>query len=255
VTALAVGTEPAEASKPQDEEPERPPCRAIQRSALLESLSFRESFCRKMSSSENLRRRRLGDLKRVLRHRYGHELPDDDAGRADLELLLDVVSFARDAKRRMKNVIETWAPWMDTAESYELVENVLQKPEYLRKVKAADLGARLNLTWEERHELSIRTIAPADLTPEQFEDRRRERRRAKQRVQKERSRRKAGVKSRIVRRATSLTHLKPWAALRMSRATWYRRRRSETAGETDVSSHKLLDSRETDVSQSVVVES
>ena len=43
---------------------------------------------------------------------------------------------------------------MDTAESYELVENVLRKPEYLRKLKAADLGARLNLTWKERETLA-----------------------------------------------------------------------------------------------------
>jgi polysaccharide pyruvyl transferase WcaK-like protein len=78
---------------------------------------------------EKIRALRLGEVKRVLRHRYRHELPDDDAGRDDLELLLDIVSLARDAKRRMKNIIETWAPWMDTAESYELVENILRKPE------------------------------------------------------------------------------------------------------------------------------
>jgi hypothetical protein len=116
---------------------------------------------KKMSSSENLRRRRFGDLKRVLRHRYRYELSPDDAGREDLELLLDVVSFAPNARDRMKCVIETWAPWMDTAESYELVENVLRKPEYLRKLKAADLGARLNLTWKERETLAIRTIQVA----------------------------------------------------------------------------------------------
>jgi hypothetical protein len=107
-----------------------------------------------LQKNESLRRRRLGDLKRVLRHRYGHELPDDDAGRADLELLLDVVSFAPNARNRMKCIIETWAPWMYTAESYELVESILRKPEYLRKIKAADLGAKLNLTWEERQKPS-----------------------------------------------------------------------------------------------------
>jgi hypothetical protein len=155
-----------------------------------------------MSSSENLRRRRFGDLKRVLRHRYRYELSPDDAGREDLELLLDVVSFAPNARDRMKCVIETWAPWMDTAESYELVENVLRKPEYLRKLKAADLGARLNLTWKERETLAIRTIAPADLTPEEFEEKRKERRREKERAKKQRQRRKAGIKSRITARAT-----------------------------------------------------
>src|SRR5262249_36765413 len=108
-----------------------------------------------LSKDERIRRLRLGELKRVLLRRYGHELPDDDAGRADLELLLDVVSFARDARRRMKNIIETWAPWMDTAQSYELVENVLRKPVYERKIKKDDLGAALNLTFLERQALSI----------------------------------------------------------------------------------------------------
>ena len=54
-----------------------------------------------INKDERIRRLRLGELKRVLLRRYGHELPEDDAGRADLELLLDVMSFARDARRRM----------------------------------------------------------------------------------------------------------------------------------------------------------
>jgi hypothetical protein len=93
-----------------------------------------------MSKSEMLRRLRLGDLKRILRSRYGHILPDDDAGHADLELLLDVVSFVPNARYRMKNIIETWAPWMDAAASYELVEAVLRRPDYLGKLKADQLG-------------------------------------------------------------------------------------------------------------------
>jgi hypothetical protein len=202
----------------------------------------------KPNSNESLRRRRLGDLKRVLLHRYGRELPDDDAGRADLELLLDVVSLASDSRRRMKNIIETWAPWMETAESYGLVENILRKPEYLRKVKAADLGERLNLTYLERQKLAIRTIAPADLTPEEFLEKRKEQRRQKARDRQARRRRKAGGKS----RTASLAHLKPWERLGISRRTWYRRR--GTGGGTSSSHHKLLHSGVTNLCQSVGVE-
>src|SRR5262245_5719940 len=174
-----------------------------------------------LSKDERIRRLRLGELKRVLLRRYGHELPDDDAGRADLELLLDVVSFARERRRRMKNIIETWAPWMDTAEAYELVENVLRKRAYERKIKKDELGAALNLTFLERQALVIRTIAPADLTPEEFEEKRKDRRRAKQREQKMRARRKTGVKSRVAYRATSLVHQKPWQRDGISERTWY----------------------------------
>ena len=177
-----------------------------------------------MSRPETLRRLRLGDLKKILRSRYRHTLPDDDAGREDLELLLDAVSFtAPDARYRMKNIIEVWAPWMDSEESYELVETVLRKPDYLRGVRADQLGKKLNLTYDERKRLGIRTISPADLSPEEFAERRKTARRANGRTQKERSRRRAGVKS----RATSLSRLKPWAALGLSRATWYRKRKPE----------------------------
>ena len=70
-----------------------------------------------LNKAEAIRRLPVGDLKKVLRSRYGHTLPDDDAGREDLELLLDLVSFVPDARFRMKNVIEVWAPWMDIEES------------------------------------------------------------------------------------------------------------------------------------------
>src|SRR5262249_47590892 len=120
-----------------------------------------------VSKDERIRRLRLGDIRRVLHRRYrGYELPGgDDAALEDLELLLDVVSLspAHDVPRRMKNQIELWAPWMDTAQSYELVEAVLRKPPYLRKIKKWDLGQKLNLTFLERQALGIRTIDPADL--------------------------------------------------------------------------------------------
>jgi len=38
---------------------------------------------KKLNSTEAIRRLRYGDLKKVLRWRYGPVLPDDDAGRAD----------------------------------------------------------------------------------------------------------------------------------------------------------------------------
>jgi hypothetical protein len=193
-----------------------------------------------MSKTDMTRRLRLGDLRKVLRFRYGPTLPDDDAGRDDLELLLDVVSFAPDARRRMKNIIETWASWMSTKESYELVDHVLRKPDYLRKIKKDQLGEKLNLTYQERQALGIRTIAPADLTPEEFEERRKERRREKDRERKRHRRCKAGVKSRTVYLATSLAQLKPWEREGISRRTWERRRTRGAPRVASVSANKLF---------------
>ena len=58
---------------------------------------------------EMIRRLRLGDLKRLLRSRYGHTLPDDDAGREDLRLLLWTISMGQGDWTKLKNAIEVWA--------------------------------------------------------------------------------------------------------------------------------------------------
>ena len=52
-----------------------------------------------MSKAETIRRLLLGDLRRIFRHRYGAILPDDDAGRDDLELLLRLISLSPKADR------------------------------------------------------------------------------------------------------------------------------------------------------------
>ena len=52
------------------------------------------------SRSEGIRRNRLGDIRRLLRDRWGHELPDDDAGYSDLKDLLYPISLGPDAKKK-----------------------------------------------------------------------------------------------------------------------------------------------------------
>lgn len=52
-----------------------------------------------------MRRLRLGDVQKVLQHRYGHTLPDDDAGREDLRELLLPISLGPEAGRKMENAI------------------------------------------------------------------------------------------------------------------------------------------------------
>ena len=56
---------------------------------------------------EVVRRLRYGALIKLFRHRYGHEFPDDDAGRDDLFVLLCVVSLAPSATdKKMAHVID-----------------------------------------------------------------------------------------------------------------------------------------------------
>jgi hypothetical protein len=80
-----------------------------------------------------IRRQRLGDLKKVVRWRYGHPVPDDDAGREDLRELLLPISLGPEAGRKMENAIEVWAPWMNAVEAGQLMDEINRTPSYLRK--------------------------------------------------------------------------------------------------------------------------
>ena len=171
---------------------------------------------------EVMRRLRLGDLKRLLRHRYGPTLPDDDAGREDLRELLLPVSLRVDSPVLvMRNIIETWAPWMDAAETYSILQEIEQTPPSVRTRTAKNLGGRLNVTNDERERLRLWTIAPVDLTDHQ----RAEWRRAKRNERRTQKRRRAGIKSRTAFLASSKSRQKPWESQGVSRRTWYRRRK------------------------------
>ena len=72
---------------------------------------------------ETIRRLRYGCLIRLFRHRYGHQLPDDDAGIADLWLLLQNVSLAiGEPEKKMRHVIAVWAPWLSEEAAQERIE-------------------------------------------------------------------------------------------------------------------------------------
>jgi hypothetical protein len=145
-----------------------------------------------MLRDEALRRLRLGDLRRYCRHRHGHTLPDDDAGREDLRELLVAISLGTEAAHKMCNAIETFAPWMRPEEAALLLDHINRTPGHLRKPTARELGERLNLQNWEREQLGIRTIAAVDLT----DDQQTARRKAKKRARDRRRRRAAGSKPR-----------------------------------------------------------
>jgi len=172
------------------------------------------------SKTEIMRCLRLGNLRTLLRARCGHTLPDDDAGREYLWELLLPVSLGREAERKLHNIIETWAPWMDVIERFHLIALIERTPAHIRKVKAKTLGERLRVTSEERERLKLWTITPFDMTAKELTDQRK----AKKRARDRRRRRDAGSKPRTEYEAASVNRAEPWLALGMSRRTWYRRR-------------------------------
>jgi hypothetical protein len=158
---------------------------------------------------------RIGDLKRLFAARYGHELPDDDSGRDDALIMAHHLARQPNAERRIPIWLGLNAPWMNTAEARELTGKVLAKP---LRWRADKLAIRLNLHEAERQRLRITTIGAVDVDKAE----RLARRRIRGRQREEQRRRASSAKPRAEYEANSLTRTKPWEALGISRATWYR---------------------------------
>jgi hypothetical protein len=169
----------------------------------------------------------MAELYRVFNHLYGPApLPDDDAGRDDIRLAFQVISTTSNAAGRMKGIAGTWAPWMQPDELEALIVDVTANP---RRFKADTIAARMGITATVRALLDLRTIGAIDKPAAQRAIERRE----AQRLAKEMKRRATGaLPIDEARRQRSITaaakHQRPWNVEGISRATWYRRRQSET---------------------------
>jgi hypothetical protein len=101
-----------------------------------------------------------------LRHRYGVVMPDTDAARRDLEIL---IGYAALTGKKVQHQIDLWAPWLDEAEADHLAA---QRPVLH---KADDLAHKLDLRYCDRQRLGIRTISAIDCGKTERERLRRER--------------------------------------------------------------------------------
>jgi hypothetical protein len=171
--------------------------------------------------ADGFRRARLGQVRCVLRRRYGDTLPDDDAGRDDLhELLLLNSLHPTHPVEQMWCEIEVWAPWMSEEEGSEMIDNVLKLPVQRRWRNKKALGERLRLTLVERQRAKAHSIHPVGLTEEEMKERAKQHakwiRMAKRRVKGATPRQEWLERNPTARKA-------PWKALGISKATYYRR--------------------------------
>jgi len=170
-----------------------------------------------VSKGELIRRLRYGDLIRLFRHRWGYILPDDDAGRDDLWALVCNVSLAqKEPEKKMRHVIELWAPWMRADEREDYVKHVWGLDIYERTPSAKELGERLGVTNAVREQLKLWQFKPIDMTDEQLKEQRRRKNNERRRAKRSRAR------SEYL--ASCLTATKPWEAEGIHRRTWERRR-------------------------------
>lgn len=161
---------------------------------------------------------RVAELNRLFVHRYGRELPDDDAGRDDAQIIAHhIAAFSIQPEKRIVDWLGLRAPWMAPEIAGNLATAVLVKR---IRWTADKLAARLGLTSAERNRLKITTIGAIDQTKA---ERLAERQKRKRHADRERRRRKRqAAKSRTDYETQSMTRQKPWEGLGMSRASWYR---------------------------------
>lgn len=159
---------------------------------------------------------RVSELSRLFTCRYGEILADDDAGRDDAALMAHhLAQLSGDPRKRVMGFIELRCPWMPIAEAKALLLETIDKP---RRWRADKLAWRLRLTHADRTTLKITTIGSIDKPKSVRWHERQER----ARIAKEEQRRAAGAKARAEYEAAAISRKKPWAALGMSRASWYR---------------------------------
>jgi hypothetical protein len=171
---------------------------------------------------ETVRRRKFGALRKLFMHRYaknGHVFTDDCAGREDLFLLLCFASLApAGAQEKVKHVIETQAPWMQSEEAEALANHIHLLTVYERNFNSRELGERVRLTNEERERLLLWPIKPFDMTDERLA----ELRKAKSRHRRAIKRREKGIRTKAAYMAELASRPKPWLDEGISQRTWQR---------------------------------
>ena len=166
---------------------------------------------------------RLTDLARLFRGRYGHVLPDDDAGRDDLVVAINHLACLPHPQKPIEHWLEIWAPWLTIAERKTIVPPILANPQ---RWKADPLAWRLRLTAADRATLGITTIGSID----ENKGARKKRRKAQARKRMAKLRKSNGAISRKSYEDQSVAQQQPWISEGISRRTWYRRRKLALRG-------------------------
>lgn len=166
---------------------------------------------------------RVRDLTKLFAARYGETFPDDDAGRDDARIMAHHLSgLSGDPRKNIGEWLRWRCPWMSLIEADAVVTEATMRP---RRWRADKLAWRLHLIEADRAELGITTIGSIDVDKAERARRRKDHDRKRKRQQRE----ARGAKARAEYEAKSINRTKPWTALGISRATWYRRRETSAA--------------------------
>jgi hypothetical protein len=210
---------------PVGQEPLAPPCEKFTTETPEQNARHREIARRYASKSRERGRHRpnivafrIRDLQKLFADRYGTAMPDDDAARDDLMVLLHHVAHLGDS-RALRAYAARWCPWLSYGEFAAIIAEIEYRP---LRWRADSLARRIGLDDATRTRLRITTIGATDCAKAQ----RTKRAKRKDAAYQKEQRAKAGAKP----QASSAARLRPWLALGMSRRTYYRKLAIGTLG-------------------------
>jgi hypothetical protein len=131
---------------------------------------------------EAVRAREIG---RVLQDRFGYRLPDNDAGRHSLRVMLCQLARLRDHQKRMVNFIELQAPWLSGDDWFSFIDEAIRSPAHMT---ADEIAAELQVDYAARQRLRLTTIGAIDVDKTERKRLRKVRRAARERERRARKR-------------------------------------------------------------------
>lgn len=171
---------------------------------------------------------RANEIAALVKFRHEGRLPETDDALIYLLAAAPCLRRKSDGAEDFRFRFENWCIRCGRKPTRSEMDEINAQP--FQRLSAADLGACLRLTFDERQAIGIRTIQPCDVTKEELECRRKDRKRHMGQIRAERRRRRRGAKTRRVYLETSLSNRKPWLAEGISRRTWERHRKRDASG-------------------------
>ncbi|MCO6052345.1 hypothetical protein NGM99_21380 [Mesorhizobium sp. RP14(2022)] len=180
----------------------------------------------------------MREIEKVIRSRHGYYIPETD----DADIYIKAAALSLSAQD-MIGWTQRWAPWATEAIVLAVLADLRPRR---RMISAEGCANLLKVGMAERRQLKLRTIGAFDLTPQERLKLAKEIKREGDRARQEQKRKASGRRNRASYEEDSLQRLKPWEALGISRATWYRRRETslspveyKTDGDTPVSNIEM----------------
>jgi hypothetical protein len=153
----------------------------------------------------------LRDMMIIVQYRYGPEIPNDDAGRGDLDIILKLhAGHPTNGGDRVKHCIDILAPWMSQEERDITVSDLTGIDGRRIRPCRNELREQVRLSAANMERLGITHIPPFDLTDQQLADYRRAKRNAKRRARRSKQPRDDFLRF-------SISRLEPWKTLGIGR--------------------------------------